>query len=124
MRDETRKKLNDHQSGERWQLIAFGGIATVIASAIYLTWTLPFGPAREATGVVRVGWTSTKREQLSRDLKLEVLLDDGRYAVATSTFRNQPAMGSRVLLRDQTNWLGYHHYYWDGLVPEPPKPAQ
>ena len=27
------------------------------------------------------------------------------------------------LLRDQTNWLGHHHYYWDGLFPEQVKLA-
>ena len=123
MRDETRKKLDDHQSGERWQIVVVGGLLTTLASAIYLTWTLPFGPAREATGVVRTRLSSTHDETLKRSLLLEVLLDDGRYAVATSTYRNLPDKGSRVLLRDQTNWLGHHHYYWDGLFPEQVKLA-
>ena len=122
MRDETRKKLDVLRKEDRRALVVVV-LVTLLACTGYLTWTLPFGPPREATGIVRNRWTVTKEEMLKQSIKLEVLLDDGRYAIATATYRNLPEIGSRVLLRDQANWLGYHHYYWDGLVPQPPAPT-
>ncbi len=122
MRDETRKKLDGLVARDRNALIAVV-LATLVACAGYLAWTLPFGPAREASGRVRNRWTLTEGGKQKVELRLEVLLDDGRYAVATSTFRNLPDIGSLVLLRDETNMVGYHHYYWDGLVPAPSKPT-
>jgi hypothetical protein len=116
MRDETRKKLDEQQSSGG--LVTIVGVVslTLLGAVVYLTWTLPAGAPRDVQGVVRARWTSTNEEQLKRSLKLEVLLDDGRYAIATSTVRNVPEKGSRIVLRDQINWLGYHHYYWDGFM--------
>jgi len=123
VRDETRKKLDLLSWDDRTAVMAVL-LATILACAGYLAWTLPYGPPREASGVVRNRWTITKEEMLSRSIKLEILLDDGRYAIATATYRDLPEIGSRVLLRDQTNWLGFHHYFWDGNVSHTDKPGQ
>ena len=121
MRHETRKKLDAQRSGERWLIVLVGSLFTLIGTFGYLAWTVPFGPSREATGIVRHRVRLTNHETQKQTMKLEVLLDDGRYALATRTFRAWPDIGSRVLLREEISWIGYHHFYWDGLTPQQPK---
>ena len=83
----------------------------------------PFGSSHQASGTVRQRMTRINYTTLEQSLLLEVLLDDGRYARATSTYRNLPDIGSKVALREETNLLGYHHYYWDGPALAQPEAA-
>ncbi|MEQ1695226.1 MAG: hypothetical protein ABL901_05220 [Hyphomicrobiaceae bacterium] len=123
MRDEFRKLLSAIQFAAHHLAMAIVVILTLLGCVAWLIWEIPSGPAREAVGEVRTRWAQTKRDMLQHTLTLQVHLDDGRHVVVTSTFPQIPAIGSRVLLRDESNLFGYHRYYWDGLVPQPPKPA-
>ena len=123
MRDETRKRLEARLASDRWLVIKVGGLFVLLAILGDWGWTIPFGTSRPAGGIVRNMWTIVETGTLQHTMKLEVLLDDGRYAMAIATFRKWPETGSRIVLREETNVFGYHHYYWDGLTPDQPKAA-
>jgi hypothetical protein len=118
MRDDARRKLDDHLAAERRTVIIYGAALTLLFGAGYVAWVAPSGASRTAAGVLRKRWTTRSLETQKVTLNLEVLLDDGRYAVATATNRNLPEIGSRITLREETNWFWYHLYYWDGDIPQ------
>jgi hypothetical protein len=94
-----------------------GAALTLLFGAGYVAWVAPSGASRTATGVLRKRWTTRSLETQKVTLNLEVLLDDGRYAVATATHRNLPEIGSRITLRQESNWFWYHLYDGDGDIP-------
>ncbi len=120
MREDARQKLDALLAQERRTLIVTGAALTTLFCVGFLVWVAPSGSSRDASGIVRKRWKAINPETQKVSLHLEVLLDDGRYAVATATFRHLPDIGNRVTLRQQPNWLGYQHYFWDGdNLPQP-----
>jgi hypothetical protein len=124
MRDELRYRMNAHLRQERNLILKVGVLLTLLFSLGYLAWALPYEPPKTSTGTLRFRVASNNWETLERTLWLEVVLDDGRYAWATATFRQWPAVGSRIQLREETNVFGFRHYYWDGLTSEPDPPTK
>ena len=123
MREMHRKLLNALSFAAHQLAMIAVVLVTLLGCAVWLIWEILSGSAREAAGTVRALWAQTKRDILQHTLTLEVHLDDGRHAVVTSTISKTPDLGSRVILRDEINWFGYHRYFWDGLVPQLPRPA-
>jgi hypothetical protein len=117
MREDSRRKLDRLLAADRRIVIFYGAALTMLFGVGYVAWVAPSRASRDATGIVRKRWTTRSLETQKVTLKLEVLLDDGRYAVATATHRNLPEIGSRITLREETNWFWYHLYYWDGDIP-------
>ena len=118
MREELQQKLTARLRQERFSIILLGALFTLIASMGYLNWTLPYEPAKHVSGTLRYQRMLSNSETQKQTIELGVLLDDRRYATATATFRQIPAVGSRIALREEVSVLGFHHYYWDGLLPD------
>ena len=80
---------------------------------------LPMAEPTRVSGVVRQQLYSLSTQTQERRMRLEVILDDGRYTIATSNYRLLPTVGLHITLREHRNMFGYHTYFWDGPEAQP-----
>ena len=114
MRDETRKKLDDQRSLDRW-------IARTLGVIIELIWVLPSRNNGEVVATVTLVRASIHQDTPRIIVNFDVDLDDGRHVMAASSSARAPNVGQRIILRETTDWIGYHKFRWDALTPRQPK---
>lgn len=114
MRETTRRKLDAIQSGERWSIVIGSALLFGCWVAIAGSWELTWGQPREIAAAVKSVKVSGSQDVPHPIVTLELDLDDGRYVIASA--HKSPAPGSRVIVREQVNWFGYHRFVWDGVA--------
>ena len=123
MRDETRKRLEASLASDRWLAALLVMLIVVVGILIAFIWFVPAESLGEVNATVTSVRASIHQDTPRVIVNFDVDLDDGRHVMAASTSPRAPNPGDRVVLRETTNWIGYHKFRWDGLTPDQPKAA-
>lgn len=111
MRDETRSKLNDRATFERWVFV----ILLVLGGLVFGAFSMPWGTSKKTVlGFVRYAVVKVNPETGQRYPDLQVALPDGRLVSVGSNFLELPKAHDTVKLTETRSITGFRSYMWQG----------
>lgn len=115
MRDETRRKLDDRGTFERWAFV----ILLVLGVFVFGAFAMPWGTStRTVLGVVRYAVVKVNPETGQRYPELQVALEDGQVVNSGATTIELPKVHDTVKLTETRSFTGFRSYMWQGPSPK------